>query len=390
MGIIKAITGAVSGALADQWLEVIEAEVMSDTTVCSRGIVTRRNGRTINTKGTADVISNGSVIHVYPNQFMLLLDGGRIVDYTGEEGYYTVDYDSAPSLLNGDLLDTVLAESFSRFCFGGIPSDSQRVYFINLQEIKGIKFGTRTPVNYFDCFYNAELFLRAHGTYSIKITDPMKFFMEAVPKNRTTVDIKDINEQYMAEFLEAFQTAVNQYSADGQPISFITSKSRELGRYMATILDEEWSDLRGLEIQSVGIQSISYDEASQELINLRNQGAMLSDPHIRQGYIQGAAARGVESAGANAAGAMQGFMGYGMASQNAGGFVASANTANAQPTPAAPVNGSWNCSCGACDNTGSFCPSCGAAKPQQSFCSSCGANVHPSDRFCSSCGHKLR
>ena len=172
MGIIKAFFGAVGGTLADQWQEVIEADSMSDTTVFAKGVKVRpADKRNSNKKGTEDIVSNGSIIHVYPNQFMILVDGGKIVDYTAEEGYYKVDNSTAPSLFNGQFGD-MLKEGFGRVRYGGVPSQKQKVYFINLQEIKGIKFGTPTPVNYFDNFYNSELFLRAHGTYSIKVTDP--------------------------------------------------------------------------------------------------------------------------------------------------------------------------------------------------------------------------
>lgn len=61
-------------------------------------------------------------------------------------------------------------------------------------------------------------------------------------------------------------------------------------------------------LASVGIASISYDEESTKLINMRNQGAMLSDPTIREGYVQGSVARGMEAAGSNAAGSVSGFM----------------------------------------------------------------------------------
>ncbi|MEG2204737.1 MAG: virion core protein, partial [Oscillospiraceae bacterium] len=163
MGIIRAITGAVGGALADQWLEVIEPDEMSDTTVCTAGVTVRKNDRrNQNLKGTESTVSNGSVIHVYPNQFMLLMDGGKIVDYTAEEGYYTVNNSSMPSLFNGQFGDA-LRESFHRIRYAGVTPTSQKVVYINLQEIKGIKFGTRSPINYFDSFYNAELFLRTHG-----------------------------------------------------------------------------------------------------------------------------------------------------------------------------------------------------------------------------------
>mgnify|MGYP002241147914 FL=1 len=112
--------------------------------------------------------------------------------------------------------------------------------YLNLQEIKGIRFGTRNPISYFDNFYNAELFLRAHGTYSIRITDPIKFYVEAIPKNKDQVEITDINEQYLYEFLDALQSSINQMSADGMRISYVQSKSRELSKYMAETLDEDW------------------------------------------------------------------------------------------------------------------------------------------------------
>lgn len=297
MGIIKAVNQAIGGAFADQWLEVYEADNMGDQTVFSRGVKIRRGE---NRKGTEDTVTNGSIIHVYDNQFMLLVDGGKIVDYTAEPGYYKVDNSSLPSMFNGQFGDT-LKESFNRLRFGGQTPTVQKVYFINLQEIKGIKFGTRQPINYFDTFYNAELFLRAHGTYSIKIVNPLQFYAEVIPKNKDHVEITEINEQYLSEFLEALQAAINQMSADGNRISFVSSKARELGQYMASILDQEWNQMRGMEIQAVGL-TISYNEESQKLLNMRNEGAMLSDPTVREGYVQGAMARGLEAAGSNANG----------------------------------------------------------------------------------------
>ena len=326
MGIIKAVTSAIGGALADQWLEAVEPDDMGDKTVFVRGVQVRR-GKGSNTKGSSDLVSNGSVIHVYPNQFMMLVDGGKVVDYTAEEGYYTIDHSSAPSMFNGQFGEA-LKESFNRIRFGGITPGAQKVYYINLQEIKGIKFGTRNPINYFDNFYNAELFLRAHGTYSIKVTDPLKFYAEVIPKNADKVEIDSVNEQYLSEFLEAFQTSVNQMSADGTRISFVTSKSRELGRYMSDTLDEEWNKLRGMEIQAVGIASISYDEESQKLINLRNKGAMMGDPLVREGYVQSTIAEGLKNAGGNANGALAGFMGMGMGMQSSGSFMGAASNTN--------------------------------------------------------------
>ena len=119
-------------------------------------------------------------------------------------------------------------------------------------------------------------------------------------------------------------------AADGIRISFAASKSAELSRYMADAMDESWRAMRGMEIQSVAIASLSYDEASQKLIQMRNEGAMMSDPSIREGYVQGAMARSMEKAAANPNGAMNGFMGVQMGMNAFGSSFASASASNQQ------------------------------------------------------------
>ena len=389
MGIIKAVTSAVGGALGDQWLEVLEAGDMGGSTVFTEAVPVRQGGS--NTKGTAKTVSNGSIIHVYPNQFMILTDGGKIVDYTAEEGYYKVDNSSAPSLFNGQFGDT-LKEAFARIKYGGVPSAAQRVFFVNTQEIKGQKFGTKNAINYFDNFYNAELFLRCHGDYSIRVTNPVLFYSEVIPKNTSKVDFEEISEQYLAEFLQALQATINKMSADGERISYIPSKGPQISKYMSECLDEDWNNRRGFCVEAVGIASISYDEESQKLINMRNQGAMMGDPTIREGYVQSSIAEGFKNAGSNPNGAGAAFMGMGMGMNAAGGFMGAASATNAQQMQAQQMQpqqmqgaaAGWTCSCGAV-NTGNFCQNCGKPKPQPAgWTCSCGA-VNTGN-FCTNCG----
>lgn len=390
MGLISAAVSSVSGVLSDSWKEVIKPDDMSDSTLLVKGVAVKKGS---NKKGTDNYVSNGSVIHVYPNTLMLLMDGGKIVDYSAQEGYYEVNNSSAPSIFNGELKDSV-KETWKRFQFGGVPSQKQYVYYINTAEIKGIKFGTRNPVNYFDNFYNAELFLRAHGSYSIKITDPIKFFTEFAPKGTDRIEIKDLSEQLFNEFMDALQSAINQMSVDGVRISAITSKSRELSKYMADVLDADWNDLRGIEVCSVGLASISYDDESKALINMRNKGAMMSDPTIREGFVQSSVAQGMQAAGSNTSGAANAFMGMGMGMNAAGGFMSAASQTNAaqmaqqqaaqQAAQQNQAANGWKCSCGTV-NTGNFCSGCGSKKPENtSWTCSCGTTN--TGRFCSNCG----
>ena len=410
MGIIRAAINSVTGALADTWLEVIEPSPMANNDVIVPGQAVDQRGRSQNKKGGENLVSNGSIIHVYDNQFMILVDGGKIVDYTAEPGYFKVDNSALPSLFNGQFKDS-LKESFSRVKYGGISSTSQRVFFINLQEIRGIKFGTQNPIQYFDNFYESELFMRLHGTYSIKITDPFKFYMEVIPREVITNNQKYTFEmpaiqQYNDEFVAELSTAFNQYSADGFRVSHIASKTREMGKYMADALDDDWNQLRGFQVLSVGMQAPSYDEESQKIINERSkmasQVSYLKDAANQQAFMAKSVGEGISAAGSNAGGAAVGFMGMNMA-QNMGAGVMGGYMQNPQyaqqpqqapqaqqQPPQAPQQGGWTCECGAV-NSGKFCTECGKPKPEapkKRFCTNCGAELAENTKFCPECGTK--
>ena len=394
MGLIKAVTNAIGKGLGEQWKEVFEANNMGDQTLFTKGIPVRTDGS--NKKGSSDIVTNGSVVHVLPNQFMMVVDGGKVVDYTAEEGYYTVNGSSAPSLFNGQFKDT-LKDVFGRIQYGGTNPQKQEVFFINLQEIKGIKFGTPNPLNYFDVFYNAELFVKSFGSYSIKVTNPLLFWQQVIPKNKDYVTVDDVNDQYLAEFLQGFSAALNGMSAEGIRISFLPSKTVELSKHMQTCLDEDWNQSRGFEIDHVAVSSVSYTDESQQLINMRNQAAMLNDPGLRETYVQTTIAQGIKSAGENENGAGQAFVGVGMGLNAMGGLGAFSQT-NAQQMQmqqqaqaAQAQTGAWICpKCGA-QATGNFCSKCGTKKPEAPaqaagtwFCPKCGAQND--GNFCTKCG----
>ncbi|MBR3482460.1 MAG: zinc ribbon domain-containing protein, partial [Neisseriaceae bacterium] len=195
----------------------------------------------------------------------------------------------------------------------------------------------------------------------------------------------------------ALQATINQMSIDGTRISHLPSKGRELSQFMAQTLDDSWKEIRGMEVLSVGIASISYDDESKEIFNMRNKGAMLTDPNIREGFVQGSIARGMEAAGSNEAGAGTSFMGMGIGMAAGGGFMGQSSQTNLQQMQMQqqqaqarqqPSANEWQCDCGA-KNNGKFCGSCGSPKPEANKCTQCGTALPANAKFCTECGTKV-
>ena len=237
MGIIKAAQSMLGGSLGDQWLEVIEPSDMDFNTVACPGVAKARNdSRNTNLKGTAATISNGSIIHVYPEQMMLLVDGGAVVDYTCEEGYYEVKNSSLPSLMNGQFGDT-LKETFNRFRFGGVTPTSQRVIYLNLRPITGIMYGTSQTIDYHDQALNLYGEVMARGKFAIEITNPILFYKKVIPPsvvmNGKTLTMDDIYEQrYDMKFLDCLSDGMAQEISKarkrGIPVRYFTEDMEEV------------------------------------------------------------------------------------------------------------------------------------------------------------------
>lgn len=427
MGLIQAVAGTIGGTLADQWLETIEPAKIDNTVIATYGVTVnnRKNARGSNKKGTEDVISNGSIIHVPENVFMLLVDGGKIISATDQAGYYQVDNSRAPSIFfksdedvalpgynnternaiqrPGGIVNT-LKDSWERFKFGGTTPLKQRVVYINKQELPGIRFGTKNPVPYTDRVLvpgrPVPCKVTSFGTYSIKVSDPLLFYSEVCNKTDNVNFVTDnLAEQYINEFLMAYTTALASLSLDQVMVSDIPIKTMELGKYMADVLDKEWLSKRGFYIQSVGIGGISFDEQTNKLLERYANDSILLDPNARAARMTAGMAAGLESAGSNQGGAMMGFAGMAMglnAAQATGTMPYQQQPAPQAPTQtvgvAATAGVGWTCaSCGQqMVQDSKFCSNCGSKKPEQQSTGwkcSCG-NDNAGGKFCSNCGKK--
>ena len=176
MGLIKAITDSIGGTFADQWKEIITVQAFDEHTAVSPGIVQEsNNGRGVNTKGSVGVISNGSKIFIPENTAAFIFSQSGIEEIITEPGGYEYQ-NGESSVFNGDGLKKSLFDNVvNRVGFGGQSDQQKQICFVNLREIRDIKFGTRGPVMYNDLFYGTDLEVRAFGTFSIQITDAKQF-----------------------------------------------------------------------------------------------------------------------------------------------------------------------------------------------------------------------
>jgi membrane protease subunit (stomatin/prohibitin family) len=212
MGVSQAFVGALGGTFADQWKDIITAGHFGEFTAIAPGVFQQSNrGRGTNSSGSADVISNGSKIFVPENTAAFIFSQAGIEDVITEPGGYEFQ-SGIPSVFNGDgFTASVLKQTAERFSFGGQPSAQHRIAFVNLREIRGIKFGTRGPLVFHDRFYGADLELFAFGTFSLRIVDATAFVRSFLPPNARfyAFDTVEARQQISSEFIQAFFVAIN-------------------------------------------------------------------------------------------------------------------------------------------------------------------------------------
>ena len=402
MGLLKALMGSVGGTLADQWKEYFYCDSMPEDVLAVKG-KKRVSGRSANREND-NIITNGSVIAVADGQAMMIVDQGKVVEFTAEPGEFTYDASSEPTIFCGDLGSSIM-ETFKtvgkRFTFGGEKAKDQRVYYFNLKELVGSKYGTPSPVPFRVVDRNIgldwEISVRCFGEYSFHICDPLLFYTN-VCGNITEDYTRDrLEGQMKTELLTALQPAFARISEMGIRYSSLPAHTMELADILNQVLSKKWRELRGIEIVSFGVSSIKASEEDEKMLKDMQRTAVFSNPNMAAAYDVMARGDAMKAAASNTAGAATGFMGMGMV-QNMGGGTNAAQLFQmgqqqaAQPaaTPVsapAPAAESWKCSCGA-TATGKFCTECGAKRPEAPAGWTCSCGTVNQGKFCTECGAK--
>ncbi len=346
MGLIKATIDAAGGTFADQWKDFYTVpEGLEPTSAIFAAVPRGTNaGRGSNTKGSDDIITNGTKIIVPEGYGLILLEDGAVTGFTSEPGGYewnSEDPNSQSIFSGGGLVSPLIKMSWERFKFGGQPGSQQRAYFVTLKELPNNRFGTQSEIYWDDAYLNAQVGAVTRGTYTLRITDPILFVKNFLPaaylQPGTVFDFTDIDNdaasQLFNEVVGSLAPAFSLYTNDpakGNRMAKLQQDSLGFAQSLSAAVEQgyQWQSQRGLEIIATAIISIEYDEATRELLKTVQRADALSGARGNSN-LQASVAAGFEGAGENAGAA--GLVGLGMAAgaTGLGGLQ--------QPVPAAPV-----------------------------------------------------
>ena len=394
MGLISAAISTASGVFADQWKDYFYCEALPSDVLAVKGMK-RASG--FGNHGNDNIITDGSKIAVADGQCMMIVEQGKVVDVCAESGEYIYDMSSEPSLFMGNLSDAVIRvfEAIGkRFSFGGQPANDQRVYYFNLKEIVGNKYGTPNAVPFRVVDKNIgldiDIGLRCFGEYSYRIVNPILFYSNVCGNFSSKFTRSEIDSQLKTELLLALMPAFAKISEMGIRYSALPAHTPELSMAMNEELSAKWRDLRGIEIVSFGVSSAAASEEDEKMIKDLQRAAALRDPTMAAAQLAGAQAAAMQDAAKNPNGAAAAFMGVNMAANMGAGI--SGLYSMGQNAAASEAESGWSCpSCGT-KNQGKFCTECGAKKPAgipQYRCDKCGwmpENPSNPPKFCPECG----
>jgi membrane protease subunit (stomatin/prohibitin family) len=394
MGLIKAAKSAVGGFFGDQWKEYFYCDSLPVNVLIRKG-EKRTSKSSSNKKGSDNIISNGSIIAINDGQCMLIVEQGKVVDICAEPGEYRYDTSTEPSLLTGNLADSV-KDAFSaigkRFTFGGDTANDQRVYYVNTKELTGNKYGTPNAVPFRVIDNNIgldmDISIRCFGEYSYRIANPILFYTNVCGNVSSDYTRENLDGQLKTELMTALQPAFARISDMGIRYSALPGHTEELAGALNDVLSEKWSDLRGIEIVSLGVSSVKASEEDEKTIKELQRNAAFRNPQMAAAQLVGAQASAMQAAANNQnAGAAMAFAGMNLASQS-GGFSAQSlyqmGAQQQEAQAAVPAPGVWKCSCGT-ENTGKFCSECGSPKPAEETWT-CACGTVNKGKFCSECG----
>jgi len=347
MGLIQAFKASVGGMLSAQWLDYHTIPDNLPATAAFFGSVPRgqNNGRGENTKGPANIISNGSKILVPEGYGLVLVEQGKITGLALEAGGYewkSEDTQSASIFAGDGFFAPIIKQSWEQFKFGGQPAAQQLAFFVSLKEIPNNRFGTQSEIYFDDAYLNSQVGVITRGSYVLKIVDPVLFVKSVLPATYLAAgaplfDFTDldnpVSDQLFNEVVGSLAPAFSLYSNDPAKgrITKIQQDSIGFAKSLSDAVENnyQWRSERGLLIEKVALVSVEYDASTKELLKTVQRADALAG-NRGNSNLQASVASGFEAAGSSEGGAGN-MMGLGIA----GGAIGLGNLQQPADAPSA-------------------------------------------------------
>ena len=324
-GLVGAGLGAAGGVLADQWKEFIYCDAIPDDTLMVKG-QKRLTGRSANTKGEDNVITNGSGIVVADGQCMIIVENGKVVEFCAEPGKFTYDTSLAPSLFAGKFgqsaLDS-LKQIGERFTYGGQASNDQRVYYFNTKVIMGNKYGTPAPVPFrlvdSKIFLDLDITIRLNAIYSYRLVDPLLFYTKIAGNVTGSYKASDLEQQLKSEISGKLNTALGKISQLEIRYNELPLHTEEMSEALKEQLHQKWVVEKGIELVSFDVNSANTTEENEKLIRDAQAEARYQHAGLGAAALTAAQAQALKDAAKNPNGAANAMFGVGMIGGGMGG-----------------------------------------------------------------------
>ena len=204
-------------------------------------------------------IQTGATLVVRESQQALFVDEGKTADLFGA-GTHLLTTQTLPLLTN--------LKNWDKFFASPFKSD---VYFFNLRQQLGRRWGTAQPVTVRDSEFGV-VQLRAFGMYDYRISDPAKLFSE----------VTGVVAQYSREALDeplrnvVMTRLASVFGSSG--IAFLDMAANQvlLSQKMAELLAPDFARL-GLTLERFSVESVTLPEAIQKALDERISMGVVGD-----------------------------------------------------------------------------------------------------------------
>lgn len=204
-------------------------------------------------------IQTGATLVVRESQQALFVDEGKTADLFGA-GTHLLTTQTLPLLTN--------LKNWDKFFASPFKSD---VYFFNLRQQLGQRWGTAQPVTVRDSEFGV-VQLRAFGMYDYRISDPAKLFSE----------VTGVVAQYSREALDeplrnvVMTRLASVFGSSG--IAFLDMAANQvlLSQKMADLLAPDFARL-GLTLERFSVESVTLPEAIQKALDERISMGVVGD-----------------------------------------------------------------------------------------------------------------